>query len=328
MLKKIVFSLAILLLFFCGGRVIDSLLVFANASQQREEYSSRLFTPTFITKLNDLYFIVDCWHHRILYSEKMGGPIDDWKILDDEITGPHSIATDGSIYVAEDTGRGRIFVYQQQAGEPFKRTQVIENVGIRPHRTIYDNDTRRFYVLSSKTQEIFIYRNRDNQLELETKKALPFLQGKYTRSMSIIDGRMFFVSGPDQISEVEYKDLSFELRQAYKIPSQWSESGNDIVKIGDYYYLSFSPKLLIRAKKLEAIINGEYENLTETFGFRGFPYYITEFDGRYYIPQVIESSGIRSFSVDREGKINDIKRVYEFGEYTSSSLERLGRFPY
>ena len=101
-----------------GGREAQD-----SVSLQQAGYRARLYTPTMITRLLGTYFIVDCWHHRIIHSRNLHAPLVRWKTLDDDIAGPHSIATDGTFHVAEDTGRHGLFVYRETAPDHFERVQ-------------------------------------------------------------------------------------------------------------------------------------------------------------------------------------------------------------
>jgi len=52
-------------------------------------WEERLYTPTTITQISDFYFIVDCWHHRIIYSKEVEAPGDYYYLT--EITEYSSI---------------------------------------------------------------------------------------------------------------------------------------------------------------------------------------------------------------------------------------------
>lgn len=159
------FSLSILIVFT---------LMFSSCAQASDnDYTSRLYTPTYTTKISGIYFIVDCWNHRIIYSRDMTKPIKEWKTLDDDIAGPHSIAGDGITFVSEDSGRDRLIVYTLTS-KGFKKTQVIDKIYGRPHKTIYDPTAKRFYVLTSTTQEIYTFELDNGQLSITNKVHLDF----------------------------------------------------------------------------------------------------------------------------------------------------------
>jgi hypothetical protein len=56
---------------------------------------------------------VDCWHHRIIYNANLIDPIINWKTLTEEIAGPHSIASNGNLYLMDDTGNHQVLVYKK-----------------------------------------------------------------------------------------------------------------------------------------------------------------------------------------------------------------------
>lgn len=80
---------------FCGS-----------STNTKELWESSLYTPTMIVKFENDYFIVDCWHHRVIYNDNLYEPISKWKLMTDDIVGSHTIAYDGRLYVVDDTGRG------------------------------------------------------------------------------------------------------------------------------------------------------------------------------------------------------------------------------
>ena len=74
-------------------------------------YDSALSVPTYVTKVDDLWFIVDCYHNRIIYTDDLGIPLNEWYIMCDQATQPHTMASDGSVYLVEDTENNRVLVF-------------------------------------------------------------------------------------------------------------------------------------------------------------------------------------------------------------------------
>lgn len=285
-------------------------------------YKDRLYTPTQISRIDGNYFIVDCWNHRIIYNDDLNAPIKDWKTLDDDIAGPHSIASDGQVYIAEDTGRHRLFVYKK-TGDEFSRVQILDNMGNRPHKTIYDNVTERFYVMSSMTQELLVLKDNNGTVELENKIPLPFLNGLYTRSFSIIDGQMYFVSGAQKITVADYNESGITVVKQYDVPEKYA-SMNDIEKIGDYFYISSTPQALIRLKDLSNF-NGSVD-LMDDLGLKGTPYFISKIENTIFVPQITEYSGIKSFVLIKDS-IKNIKTIDDSGEANDAVKKRSLEFP-
>ena len=167
----------------------------------------------------DTRFIVVCWHHRILFHD---GPepdpeLSNWQVMDEGLAGPHSITTDGGLYVVDDTGRHGLKTYRRRAvaeGGGFERVQSIEGLGRRTHRVHYCAASKAFYVLSSNSQDLYKFARDGWELKLEYHRALKFLEGKYTRSFTLHDGHMFFTAGPG-IIKARYLDDSYEVVARY-----------------------------------------------------------------------------------------------------------------
>lgn len=286
--------------------------------------SDRLYTPTYITYIDNKYFIVDCWHHRVIYSENLNSPIDEWKVLDDKLGGPHSITTDGDLLVVENTGYNMVKVYSKERDGNYKLVQELGEVGNRPHRVIYSEKMKGFYVLGSVSSDLYFFKNIAGELKLQFKKELEFLNGVYTRSFRIIDDRMFFVSGPNKIIEVNYQDSSFNVISEYNVPDEL-RGMNDIYKIGSYYYITATPQKFVRTRNLNNLKLGEYEDLYTKYGFKGTPYYFEKIGEYIYLPEITEYSSILRFKVN-DDTIDNFERLHDSGLPTEDSINRKGEF--
>lgn len=70
-----------------------------------------LYNPTMISKIDNLYFIVDCDNHRVIYNDKLAEPIWTWKTLTEDIIDGHSIASDNELYVIDNTDEDKLEVF-------------------------------------------------------------------------------------------------------------------------------------------------------------------------------------------------------------------------
>lgn len=326
---KIIISLLIsMCLIGCGTVENTNLAASENITVAKKvRWEERLYTPTFITKIDEYYFIVDCWQHRIIYSKKVDLPIAKWEVLDDKtLGGPHSIATDGELLVVDNTGYHKVNVYKKDKTGKFKLHQEIEEIGNRPHRVIYSPEKKGFYVLGSISTDIHFFKNVDGKLQLEYSKKLDFLEEKYTRSFRIIDDKMYFVSGANKIVVANYLDDSFDILEEFDVPEELSGM-NDIYKIDNYYYITSSvPQNLVRTDDLNTLKNSSYEDLYPQLGLKGTPYFFEKI-GRYiYLTEITEHSSIIRFTV-KDGAIKNVKRLHDFGLPTKESEKRGSEFP-
>ena len=94
--------------------------------QYEKNYDSRLSVPTYITKIDDVWFLVDCYHNRVLFTKELGTPIDEWNIMCTQAYYPHTLASDGNVYLIDDTELNRVLVYEKKDGV-FINTAVCKN---------------------------------------------------------------------------------------------------------------------------------------------------------------------------------------------------------
>lgn len=223
-----------------------------------------------------MYFIVDCFHHRILYNDNLTDDIVEWTTIDYEFAGCHSIASDGNIFVVDNTGRNEVLVFDST----FKRVQTIPNVGHRPHKVIFKNN--RFYVLSSGTQTVYCYKVVDNRLVLEFSRRMDFMGYAYCRSVKIIDGHMYFATDtPNVIYKVNYLDDSFNLVESYQLPSNITF----LVDV-DYYNGHFYVTNYTDINKSTDLVN--FTSVYTELDLQDIPYFTSVIDGKLFFTEVGE----------------------------------------
>ena len=106
--------------------------------------------------------------------------------------------------------------------------------------------------------------------------------------------------------------------ESYFVPAELSGT-YQITKIGDYFYLavntgatgSVEETTIVRTRDLNTLVSSDYENLYDTFGFVGQPYFITQFDDSYYITEISANhgNGIKKFQIDSDN-ITNISTIY------------------
>ena len=80
-----------------------------------------------------------------------------------------------SFILPNDTENNRILIFEKK-DDTFVMTQMSSNVGVRPHYVCYDEDSERFFALSSMTGELYVFFRPILPLRrLPSKKSSPFL---------------------------------------------------------------------------------------------------------------------------------------------------------
>ena len=271
---------------------------------KRVIHQDRLLLPTNIEKIGDQYFIVDCYNNRVIYSEKIDTPLAKWDRLGADIpmSWPHSIASDGHFYLVDDTYQNRLLIFKRE-GTAYTFHKAFSDISKTPHRVIYDDATNAFYLLGAWSQTITKLVSRNDDVEIEYTKKMDFLKGKYSRSIHIIDGLMYFISGPGKINAVRYKDDSYEVVRSSVVPDGF-ESMNDIARVGDYFYLTATRKKMLKCKSLDD--HSSCEDVYDSLGIKGNPYYFSYFDDAFYLTEISSGDGIIKFDHDNDGLKNPV----------------------
>lgn len=278
-----------------------------------------LSVPTYVTKVEDTWFIVDCYHDQIIYHDNLSDPLTGWQVLTGEIDKGHTIASDGMVYLADDTEGNRILVFEKKEGV-FYHTQTLDAVGNRPHYILYDAPTDTFYVWSSMSGEMFLCRHDPDspQMYLTEIRKIENLADAYVRSFTIKDSDIYFVSGIPGSSAILRADLStFAIEETYPVP----ESMAGMVQLTvaeDTYYLTVSTDItgnqdaatMIRTEDLSQLTEGAYEDVYANFIGGGTPYYITYIDNSYYLTEHrIPGHAVWKFDITESG-ISNVEAIY------------------
>ena len=284
-----------------------------------------LKVPTYITKIDGLYFIVDCYNNQVIYNENLEEPLCYWSLMTNDIDMGHTIASDGVVYLIDDTERNRILVMEKDKNgngdDIFVPTGEFNEIGTRPHYIIYNEEDKTFYAWSSMTGEMYLFKtnpdaaNDTKKVFLSEIKKIDELDGFYVRSFTIIGTKIYFVSGNGNIIEANLDD--FEITNHFKVPDELFGMVQ-LEKIEDYYYITVSTDILanqdaatiVRTRDLAGLVNGEYEDVYDNFIGGGTPYSITKIDDDYYLCEHrIPGHSIWKFSV-KDNEITDVKTLY------------------
>ena len=276
--------------------------------------------PSYITKVGKEYFIVDSYNNQVIFHTNLGAPLHSWSVMTSDVNQPHTIASDGVVYLIDDTENHRILVMERQVNGQgqtlFIPTQEFNEIGVRPHYIIYDEKSAIFYAWSSYTGEMFLFRREpDNTVVLSEVRAVPSLMGVYVRSFTIIGDEIYFLSCHGLILKANLK--TFRIMKEYPVPEHMAGM-IQMTKIEDYYYITVSTDLvgsqdfatIIRTNDFNSLADGIYEDIYSHFIGGGTPYNMTQIEGRWYLTeQRIPGRHIWSFSI-ADNMIEDVKWIY------------------
>lgn len=301
-------------LFFCMTFIIS--IIFYIRTYAAENGYSYLLMPTQITKINNLYFIVDCNHNQIIYTDNLNTDLMHWKVMTRDVKKPHAIASDGDIYIITDTDQNRILTFEK-GYDCFRPLQTFEQIGKRPHFVDYDYSDNLFYVWSSMTGEMYLYKRipETKLITLQEIKTIPELTNCYVRSFTILEDVILFPA-VERSSILMVDKNSFTVINEYPVPNHMA--GMVQISIVDNSFLitvstdlqyNLQSSTVVRAQHLEDFALGNYENLYNLFGNNGTPYYISYFDGSYYMIHENAAPNIYRFHA-KNGSFYDIKGLY------------------
>lgn len=278
--------------------------------------NSTLSVPTYVTKVSDIYFIVDCYNNQVIYNDNLTDPLYKWQVMTNDISMGHTLASDGSVYLIDDTENNRILIMEKMQNDSgqtvFVPTQEFRDIGNRPHYIIYDEYTDTFYAWSSQSGEMYLLRHTedDTRMYLTEIRSIPSLDGVYVRSFTIIDDLIYFVSGNSSIIEADL--YSFKIKKEYPVPSEIAGM-IQLTKIEDYFYITISTDVtgnqdyatMIRTQNLKDLSSGSYEDVYQNFIGGGTPYYITQIEDSWYLTEHrIPGHSIWRFQVEDNAIIN------------------------
>ena len=294
---------------------ILSMSVSLSVSAAENDYSY-LLMPTQIKKINNTYFIVDCNHNQIIYTDNLNTKLQDWNVMTRNTQSPHALTSDGEIYMVADTDNNRILTFAKSY-QQFYPLQTFEDVGIRPHFVDYDYETGLFYAWSSMTGEMYLYQKipGTKQLELLEIKCIPELQNCYVRSFTLL-GDIILFPAIERSSIIAADKYTFAVLNEYAVPEMFAGMVQ-ISIVDDSFFITVSTdrqyhpqtSTVICAKNLEDFALENYTNLYSIFGNSGTPYFVSHFDGAYYMIHENTAPSIYRFHAN-EGIISDVKKMF------------------
>jgi hypothetical protein len=273
----------------------------------------RLNLPTMMSRIGKYWFIIDSYNNRVLYSARLDGDLDNWRLLDGRLSRPHSIAGDGEFLVLDDTEAHAIRVYRDNGGG-FSRHQVFIDAGARPHRVWYEPADARFYALAANSQELLVMRAKGEKLEIVARDQLPSIRGMYTRSFRVIDHRLWLFTAHGVVSVVDHHAPGYPEVARYTVPADLAGI-NDMVRAGDAggpWYLSATRNLLAQCRLIERGSEGRFDcqDLKPRVEFRGNPYLFHRYEDAMYLGVVAGRDTVLRIDLSQQGEVRGVEDLF------------------
>lgn len=275
-----------------------------------------LYSPTYMVYLDGKWFIVDCWNNRVLWQTDPNLPVSQWRLMDGALQHPHSIAYGDGVFAVEDTEGARLNLYKfDQALNVFVRQNSLElPAGSRPHRTVFDDKTKTFLTLGSMDQTLYrVDANRVEPAVTESYK-LDFINGYYTRSFSLYQDKLYFVSELQAVVEAVIADGRAVELARYPVPEKF-KSANDLFFTGRGFVMTATlgetgQGVIGTASSLAGLAG--LEDQSEQLGFRSVPYYVSQYDQTVIIPEVSNFSAIKLLEINDKNQLQSKQNIYDF----------------
>ncbi len=275
---------------------------------RRTFYPDRLNLPTFTTRIGDRWYLVDSYNNRLLAASKPDLPLNEWEVVDDDLSRPHSIAGNGTFLVVDDTEAHSVRVYRRDGSETILR-QVIVDAGPRPHRTWFDEATDRFYILSAASQEILVLRREGEKLVEESRTRIASIRDLYTRSFRLIDGNLWLFTAAGVVSVVDHRLPDYPEIARYRVPEHLAGL-NDMIRVGEHWYLSATRNLLAQCSLDREARLFRCEDLRPRVPFKGNPYLFHREGDALYLGVVAGRDTVLRIDLDEEGDVVAVSDLF------------------
>ncbi|GMH58752.1 hypothetical protein TrLO_g10944 [Triparma laevis f. longispina] len=332
-------------------------------------FPNSLNTPTHVLPIDggasiddrgQLYVVVDCWNNRVLYTSSLTLPLKEWKALITNIGTPHSAAvtrfedkrgggsgSDKFWIVVEATALNSLtcLAVRIRSGNVevlYGHSVAVE--GERPHKTIFIEDYKSFFSLSSVGPLLYLTRLKveSGGMEQPVSIPLPFLEGLYARSFTHHSNKFYFASHLGiVVAELVADGVSQEMNllKVVEVPGEM-EYLNDIYFSNERrVYITWTHKNSVGSSTgesggicvMKGLAEGECVGIKDDLGLEGTPYYLsTDLDGSLLVTEITESSGIVRFREDcGEGEfaplVCQVERMQGSFEANSADLEEKWR---
>ncbi|MCL2110062.1 hypothetical protein FWH30_00515 [Microgenomates group bacterium] len=269
-----------------------------------------LRSPTLLAQTSHFFYLIDCWHHRVLFAPSLETPLKNWSALPTRFSFPHSLSSNNQVFLIDSTNHHQLLIFSAADN------QLLETISLpsghhSPHYLYYHSQQKLFYCLCARSQSLLTYHYQNHHLSLKNQYFLPFLSGHYCRSFYCDRNDFYFPLSADFFSSpsappvwepsgaaiihARLTNNQFQLVAEYPLPLPLANP-NFLTRHQDFYYLTTTPSLFVRFGDFSSLINNRYQVLNDSLPIPSTPYYLSLINKKFYLPFIDQSSGVLSFS--------------------------------
>jgi hypothetical protein len=302
------------------------LLLFMRMAHAADDWRQRLYSPTFMQKIDGKWIIVDCWHSRIIWNTRLDKDLTHWHTLESAYSA-HDVAFDGRKYWVTEDSEHRAVVFYTFSNGAFHEAARLGNLGTRPHHLAYDSKSDSFLLLAATSGDMWRIRMQDGQSSIVHHTKLSFAQpekpGFEIRSFARHDGHFYFVSSiATQKIYVTSDDDNYRVVQTIDVPKPF-------VDMQDLYFFPDGRVFITAWPDSAALVNQiqdvtTAENVLARLGFRGSPYDVSPYAGNFIIPEIGPMNGVELWRY-ANGRLSKIRDLTSFSAPHQSDVAKKAR---
>lgn len=297
------------------------------------KWRDRIYTPTQLSKVDNNYFIVDCWHNRIIYSDDLMDKICNWHTLSNRVLGGHTVSSDGKVIIVDSTDTDEILVFKKTKNK-YRKIQTIkiqkylpENFSFRndfnlcrPHFTLFYKDNI-FVVSLSWANALMVLENVENHIFVKEIFFPKIDNNCYLKFISVFDG-LIWIAAREYLVGLDCINGKLIEKNRIEMPENFRDGINYITKIKNTYYLTAWGKGAIFCFHDFRDLYTNLPSCNNIFNFMGTPYFISSFEDRFFITEIDGAQGVYEFFVNQEGETTFVQPIFQFGNPIKQDLLR------
>jgi acid phosphatase (class A) len=299
------------------------LLLLARVAHTAEDWQQRLYSPTFMQKIDGKWIIVDCWHSRIIWDTRLDKDLTHWHTLESAYSA-HDVVFDGRKYWVTEDSEHRAIVFYTFGNGVFHEAARLGNLGTRPHHLAYDSKSGSFLLLAATSGDMWRIRMQNGQPAIVHHTRLSFAQpekpGFEIRSFTLHDGHFYFVSSiATQKIYVTTDDDSYRIVQTIDVPRPFADMQDLYFFPDGKVFITAWPGSVALVNRIQDVTSAK--NAFARLGFRGSPYGVSPYARDFIIPEIGSVNGVALWRY-ANGQLTKIRDLTTFSAPHQSDIAK------